>query len=73
MAGQYGNWLGLLKWSLAQGEEGDGTVDTQVTPMTEEDKAFLEQVMKECVKDEPQRITEIIKRFISEENNLGSH
>ena len=61
---QYGNWLGLLKWSLKQGQQGDGTIDRDdVTPMNEEDKAFLEAEMKECVKDEPTRMQEIIKRF----------
>ena len=55
------DWLGLLKWSL---QYSDGTTDpSHVTPMSEEDKAFLEQVMKECVKDEPTRMQEIIKRF----------
>ena len=44
-----GSWLGLLKWSLAQ--TSDGTVPSQVTPMSEEDKKWLEQVMREAVRD----------------------
>ena len=34
-------WLGLLKWSL---QYQDGTSDTEVTEMTEENKRFLEKV-----------------------------
>uniref|UniRef100_A0A7S3GSH5 Nucleotide exchange factor Fes1 domain-containing protein n=1 Tax=Spumella elongata TaxID=89044 RepID=A0A7S3GSH5_9STRA len=57
-----GNWLGLLKWSLAQ--TSDGTVPSEITPMTEEDKKWLEQVMRECVKDEPKRMNEIMGIFV---------
>jgi len=57
---QYGNWLGLLKWSLAQ---SDGTSPSEAQPMSEEDKAFLTRVMAEAVRDDPTRLTEIIKRF----------
>jgi hsp70-interacting protein len=52
------NWLGLLKWSLAH---QDGTSTSQFSEMSEEDKAWLERVMKEAVKDEPQRINEIMQ------------
>lgn len=58
-----GNWLGLLKWSLAQ--TSDGTVPTEITPMSEEDKKWLEQVMRECVKDEPKRMNEIMGIFVT--------
>lgn len=57
-----GNWLGLLKWSLAQ--TSDGTVPSEVTPMNEEDKKWLEQVMREAVKDEPKRMNEIMGEFV---------
>mmetsp|Transcript_41218 Transcript_41218/g.82002 ORF Transcript_41218/g.82002 Transcript_41218/m.82002 type:complete len:298 (+) Transcript_41218:82-975(+) len=57
-----GNWLGLLKWSLAQ--TNDGTVPSEITPMTEEDKKWLEQVMREAVKDEPKRMNEIMNEFV---------
>lgn len=57
-----GNWLALLKWSLAQ--TSDGTVPTEATPMSEEDKKWLEQVMRECVKDEPKRMNEIMGIFV---------
>ncbi len=33
MAHMYGNWLGVLKWSLAQ---SDGTRPSEVKPMEEE-------------------------------------
>ena len=55
-----GVWLGLLKWSLAY---SDGTVPSQVSEMSVEDRAFLENVMKEYAKDEPNRQSEIIQRF----------
>lgn len=51
------NWLGLLKWSLAH---SDGTTPSQFSEMSAEDKGWLERVMKEAVKDEPQRINEIM-------------
>ena len=52
----------LLKWSLAQ--SSDGTLPTEVTPMSEEDKKWLEQVMREAVKDEPKRMNEIMGEFV---------
>lgn len=51
-------WLGLLKWSLAY---SDGTSPTKASPMTDEDKAFLEKVMKEGIIDENERMKEILK------------
>ncbi len=33
MADKYGNWLGILKWSLAQ---NDGTHESSMKPMSEE-------------------------------------
>jgi hypothetical protein len=56
-----GIWLGLLKWSLGQ---GDGTMPSQHSEMSAEDRAFLENVMKDCVVDEPQRMQDIMKRFV---------
>ena len=61
------NWLGLLKWSLAH---SDGTAPSQFSVMGEEDKMWLEQVMKECVKDEPARMNEIMLEIM---NRLDSH
>lgn len=56
------NWLGLLKWSLAH---TDGTAPTDVKAMSEEDKKFLERVMKEGIKDEPARMREIMQHIMS--------
>jgi hypothetical protein len=57
------NWLGLLKWSLSY---SDGTSSSSsVHPMSPEDKIWLETVMKECVKDEGQRLCEILKEFMT--------
>ena len=51
MSGNEGGiWLGLLNWSLAH---TDGTSPSEVRPMSDEDRLFLEKVMKEAVKDEP--------------------
>lgn len=52
-------WLGLLKWSLAY---SDGTKPTSHSPMSEEDKAFLEKVMKEGIIDENERMKEILQQ-----------
>lgn len=56
------NWLGLLKWSLAH---TDGTTPTEAKAMTDEDKAFLERVMKEAIKDEPARMQEIMQEIMT--------
>ncbi|CAB9497294.1 HSPA (heat shock 70kDa) binding protein, cytoplasmic cochaperone 1 [Seminavis robusta] len=52
-------WLGLLKWSLAY---QDGTTPSSHSPMSEEDKAFLEKVMKEGIIDENERMKEILQQ-----------
>jgi len=52
-------WLGLLKWSLSH---SDGTQSSDISPMSEEDKAFLEKVMSEGIIDEGKRM-----KFILEE------
>jgi hsp70-interacting protein len=51
-------WLGLLKWSLAY---SDGTSPTKASPMSAEDRAFLEKVMKEGIIDENERMKEILQ------------
>ncbi|KAG7344331.1 hypothetical protein IV203_022339 [Nitzschia inconspicua] len=53
-------WLGLLKWTLAH---QDGTKPSDISPMTEEDKAFLEKVMKEGIIDENERMKFILQEF----------
>jgi len=67
-------WLGLLKWSLAY---SDGTKPTSFSPMSAEDKAFLEKVMKEGIIDENERMKEILKsvtegldEIIRQHNNI---
>ena len=50
-------WLGLLKWSL---QYSDGTKDTPASPMSDEDRAFLEKVMKEGIIDENERMRYIL-------------
>jgi hsp70-interacting protein len=52
-------WTGLLKWSL---NHVDGTRDNaDATPMSAEDKAFLEKVMREGIVDEGERMGFILK------------
>jgi hsp70-interacting protein len=53
-------WLGLLKWSLSY---SDGTHEspTSMTPLSAEDRAFLEKVMKEGIIDENERMKTILK------------
>lgn len=50
-------WAGLLKWSL---NYVDGTETAQGPPMSDEDKAFLEKVMREGIIDEGERMKEIL-------------
>jgi hsp70-interacting protein len=52
-------WLGLLKWSL---NYVDGTRDnSDIVPMSAEDRAFLEKVMKEGIIDENERMKVILQ------------
>jgi len=53
-------WLGLLKWSLAY-SDGTRPSDETMTPMSDEDKAFLEAVMKDGIIDENERMKTILK------------
>jgi len=61
-----------LKWSLSQ---GDGTTPTDAHAMSQDDKLFLEKVMKELVKDEPARMNEIMTEFVKvlEEGSAPEH
>lgn len=52
-------WLGLLKWSL---NYSDGTSNETPTPMSDEDKAFLESVMKDGIVNEGERMKFILKQ-----------
>lgn len=70
-------WAGLLKWSLGFTSDKPSSNNTNneaqepPTPMSEEDKQFLETVMKEGLVDETTRIREILTSFIAflEKNN----
>eukprot|EP00980_Cylindrotheca_fusiformis_P015432 scaffold4343_cov144-Cylindrotheca_fusiformis.AAC.10 len=53
-------WLGLLKWSLSY---SDGTHESDLSPMSKEDREFLEKVMSEGIIDENKRM-----KFILEES-----
>lgn len=58
-------WLGLLKWSLTY---VDGTVPSEESPnfrqMSEEDKKFLEEVMKNGIIDEGERMKTILNNLV---------
>lgn len=53
------NWLGLLRWSMAV---NDGTAPSQFSSMTEADKSWLETVMNEVVRSDPQRMDEVMTK-----------
>jgi len=59
-------WLGLLKWSLTH---VDGTVPSEESPnfkqMSEEDKKFLEEVMKNGIIDEGERMKIILRHLVT--------
>jgi hypothetical protein len=54
------NLLTLLKWSIAQ---TDGTSPSSQSKLSDEDRAFLEKVFNENVKDEPKRLREILTKI----------
>lgn len=61
------NWLGLLKWSLAH---SDGTAPTAAEAMSKENQDFLTRVMEEGVRNDGQRMREImldIAAYLEEE------
>ena len=63
------NWLGLLRWTVSH---TDGTHESQFASMSEEDKLWLEKVMKEVVRDDPTRMNEImisLKDYIAAPSN----
>lgn len=62
MSDPQGIWLGLLKWSLAH---TDGTSPSSHSAMNDEDKAFLERVMREFTRNEPERMKEIILELVA--------
>lgn len=69
-------WLGLLKWSLSH---VDGTVPSEESPgfkaMSEEDKKFLEEVMKNGIVDEGERMKTILSEsvaYLDQISNDGS-
>jgi hypothetical protein len=58
-------WLGLLRWSMTY---SDGTTPSSFQEMSKDDREWLEQVMKENVRNEPERMNEImlkIKKILS--------
>lgn len=61
-----GAWLGLLKWSLSY---VDGTVPSEESPqykaMSAEDRAFLEDVMKNGIIDEGERMKTILSTLVA--------
>lgn len=60
MAGEdNGAWLGLLKWSLAY-TDGTRPSSESLQPMSDEDRQFLESVMKDGIIDEGKRMKAIL-------------
>lgn len=54
----YPQWLGLLRWSL---NHQDGTKPSEYSQMSEENRKWLEQALKEGVRDDVQRMGEIMQ------------
>jgi hsp70-interacting protein len=55
-------WLGLLKWSLSY-SDGTRPSSESCTPLSDEDKAFLEAVMREGIIDENERMKTLLKEL----------
>lgn len=55
-------WLGLLKWSLAY-SDGTRPSNEEFNPMSKEDVEFLENVMKDGIIDEGERMKEILRNL----------
>ncbi|CAN0023540.1 unnamed protein product [Ectocarpus fasciculatus] len=53
-------WLGLLKWTLSH---QDGTEPSDARPMGDEDRAWLEKVVSEGVRDDFKTMTDIYSRL----------
>ncbi|CAN0112565.1 unnamed protein product [Ectocarpus sp. 4 AP-2014] len=53
-------WLGLLKWTLSH---QDGTERSDARPMGDEDRAWLEKVVNEGVRDDFKTMTNIYSRL----------
>ena len=71
MSGSGPNWLGLLKWSL---QYSDGTDGSACHAMSDDDKEWLKRAMSDLVKDEPNRMSEVLnelKQFIEGINATG--
>lgn len=56
MADQYPMWSALLRWSLSQGGEAQ-----PARPMSDEDRAFLEAVIKEHTVDVAKKLGELLQ------------
>lgn len=56
-----GEWLGLLKWSLAY---QDGTGQSAATEMSAEKRQWLEKAMEELVVDEAKLMAEAVDRLV---------
>eukprot|EP00301_Raphidiophrys_heterophryoidea_P011914 c18161_g1_i1.p1 GENE.c18161_g1_i1~~c18161_g1_i1.p1 ORF type:complete len:453 (-),score=136.71 c18161_g1_i1:228-1532(-) len=55
-------WLGLLKWSM---KYQDNTHNSEMRPLSEEDRKFLEQAMAAAVVDPARRMAEIVDALVN--------
>jgi hypothetical protein len=65
-------WLGLLRWSIAV---NDGTLPSNASAMSAEDRAWLERVMQEGVRDDPKRMNEVMlafKEYLNKETHTAT-
>jgi len=57
-------WLGLLKWSLSYTDGNERSEsNSDATPLSDEDRKFLENVMKDGIIDEGTRMREILSKL----------
>lgn len=68
-ADERGNWLALLKWSLKNSNDGTNP-DTNPASVSEEDRAFLENAMKQ-VQNTPERLRVIMEELIAMLNSTS--
>ena len=65
-------WLGLLKWSLSY-TDGTSPSGEAFQPMSDEDKAFLESVMKDGIIDEGERMKTILSDMTAALEQMRNH
>lgn len=69
MSSNPGEWLGLLKWSLAY---TDGTGQSVAQEMSSDRRTWLEEAMSELIVDEAKRMKEIVEQLTELSTQAGA-